>query len=167
MCYDYSAGEYRAEYKFPDTVGYRLFSLAYAPVDGGKFYVVNGPNYQPPYYKVQGFVVSIPDNRVEASFGSFENPHDIAVNALGSVVYVVEYKPARLHKFEIQKGDRMPGQPLKIEAHPPESAADQTSATGGRMVLVMVVTTIVCLVVFMVYYFGYKKMGKRSILMVV
>lgn len=101
-CYNYFDGAYRSEFKFP-AIGSRLFSIAYCPVEGGKFYVVNGPNFYPTY-KVQGFIINIPENRIEASFApdyGLSNPHDIAVNDLGNIIYVVELSPMKIHRFEI------------------------------------------------------------------
>lgn len=104
VCYNCSSGLYTSDYQFKDITGGRLFSLSYSPVDGGKFYIVNGPEPYPTHH-VSGFVINIPNKTVEAYFNpedsEFKNPHDVAVNALGNWVYVVELSPMKVHKFEI------------------------------------------------------------------
>lgn len=140
-------------------MGRRLFSLAYAPVEGGKFFVVNGPNYQPPFYPVKGFIINIPKNVVEASFGDFDNPHDIAVNALGNVVYVVEYRPSRLHKFEIFCGNsKVSNRSLQAD----KRVAEKSSNVLGHVVLGIVVTIVILAIVTLVWQFGFKRKGYIS-----
>lgn len=157
VCYGISGGEYKNEYKFPNSVGYRLFSLAYTPVDGGKFFVVNGPNYQPPYYSVKGFIINIPKNTVEASFGNFQNPHDIAVNANGSIVYVVEYRPSKLHKIEIRSEatNRTMQHVEKAELR----VATRSSTFIGHFVLALLIAGIILTISISVYYFGFRRKG--------
>lgn len=151
ICYDSIIGDFRTEYKFPNSLGYRVFSLSYSPADGGKFYVVNGPNYQPPYYDVKAFVISVQENKVEASFGDFKNPHDIAVDTNGDVVYVVEYKPSRVHKF-IRRSEN---DVLMAE----RQIAQKSTSLIGHIVLAVVVTVIVLMIAAMVYFFKFKKEG--------
>lgn len=157
VCYDCSLGKYVKEYRFPDSVGYRLFSMAYAPIDGGKFYVVNGPNYQPPYYPVKGFIIDIANSRVDVTFGDFQNPHDIAVNQLGSVVYVVEYKPSRLHKFEIFNTSHvMPKAKKQILE---TTFQEKETNFVGHVVLGWIVTIVILVIVAMIYYFRFRREG--------
>lgn len=134
--------------------------MTYIPVDGGKFYVVNGPNYQPPYYDVKGFIINIPNNTVEASFGNLTNPHDIAVNPSGTVAYVVEYKPPLLHKFEINRINSVRNIVLQKAQ---KQIADKATSSMGYIVLAIVVSIIILMIVSMVYVFGFRKKGNIEI----
>lgn len=138
-------------------MGHRIFSVAYAPVDGGKFYVVNGPNFQTPYNNVKGFIISVPKNSIEAAFGDFQNPHGIAVNQIGSVVYVVEYRPSKLHKFEIVF-ERKAATNLLLQK-PEKQVAEKSTSFIGHIVLGLVVSVIILMIVAMVYYFRFKREG--------
>ncbi|BES91141.1 NHL repeat [Nesidiocoris tenuis] len=66
-----------------------VYSIAYSNFGGGSFVLVNGPRMFNDL--VQGFVVS-PSGRWIGSFGSNElnAPHDLAVSADGSAIYVAE-----------------------------------------------------------------------------
>lgn len=169
VCYHCTTGKYITQYKFPNSIGYRLFSLAYAPVDGGKFYVVNGPDYhQPPTYTVNAFIINIPNNTVEATFGDLKNPHDIAVNEIGSVVYVVEYIPSRLHKFEITRKNQLPTpveKPSSVvvekQITPEAETAAITTNSAGYVVLGFVITIVILLVVVLIYVIGLRRKGSR------
>lgn len=152
VCYDYFSGTYKSEYKFPNIVGNRLFSLAYASIGDGKFYIINGPSFEPPYCKVQGFVVSIPSNSIESFFGDFQNPHDVVVNSQGTVLYVVEYRPSKIHKFEITYQ-----QASKLQAAP------VATAFTGHLVLILITLVIVLVVLFSVYFFECRRRGKIQI----
>lgn len=67
-----------------------MFSVAYAPVNGGQLYVVNGPQNRGEYHKVMGFVIDMKTKDVISKFGPnnqpFENPHDIIVSPDGQEV---------------------------------------------------------------------------------
>ncbi|KAK7792477.1 hypothetical protein R5R35_013863 [Gryllus longicercus] len=84
-------------------MGPRIFSVAYAPVQGGLLYIVNGPSLGNVSIKVDGFVVSLASEELVAYFNSdgagFQNPHDVAVTKDGSEVYVVELQPFKVWKF--------------------------------------------------------------------
>lgn len=75
-------------------MGDRLFSVAYAPINGGQLYVVNGPllNSNGPlaHNAVLGFIIHMQSNKVIAKFGPhdsvFENPHDIIITPDGNEV---------------------------------------------------------------------------------
>ncbi|CAA9993191.1 unnamed protein product [Nesidiocoris tenuis] len=66
-----------------------VYSIAYSNFGGGSFVLVNGPRMFNDL--VQGFVVS-PSGRWIGSFGSnkLNAPHDLAVSADGSAIYVAE-----------------------------------------------------------------------------
>lgn len=102
QCFYHSTGTFHSQYHSP-MIGDRLFSVSYAPVDGGQLYVVNGPPLNPAIpLEVKGFVINMASGNVTAKFpndANFTHPHDVAVTEDGSEVYVVEYEPNRMHKL--------------------------------------------------------------------
>lgn len=83
QCFHTDNGTFHSQYH-SGIVGDRLFSVAYAPINGGQLYVVNGPLlYKSANNAVLGFVIHMRSNKVIAKFGPndgvFENPHDIIV----------------------------------------------------------------------------------------
>ncbi|XP_055379907.1 peptidyl-alpha-hydroxyglycine alpha-amidating lyase 1 [Condylostylus longicornis] len=89
-----------------EIIGDRLFSVAYAPVAGGQLYVVNGPNGISGS-QVNGFIIDMKTTNVIEKFVpqniDFRNPHDIAVTADGSDIYIAELDPKRVLKFSSKK----------------------------------------------------------------
>ncbi|CAK1540303.1 unnamed protein product [Leptosia nina] len=80
-------------------IGPRIFSVAYAPIQGGRLYLINGPSMGVP---VRGYVIEYTSGRLIQTFApgaAFHNPHDIAVTPDGSTVYVVELNPYKAYKF--------------------------------------------------------------------
>lgn len=102
QCFYHSNGTFHSQYHSP-LIGDRLFSVAYAPVDGGQLFVVNGPPLNPAIpLEVKGFVINMVSGNVTSKFpndANFTHPHDVAVTGDGSEVYVVEYEPNRMHKL--------------------------------------------------------------------
>ncbi|GBP92642.1 Peptidyl-alpha-hydroxyglycine alpha-amidating lyase 1 [Eumeta japonica] len=98
-CYSADNATFHFEYR-SWLFGGRLFSVAYAPVDGGRLYVVNGPHGGAP---VRGYVIDFESGRLIATFApptEFHNPHDVAVTADGSTLFVAELDPHAVYKFE-------------------------------------------------------------------
>lgn len=89
QCFYTKDGTFHSQYHSP-IVGDRLFSVAYAPVNGGQLYVVNGPQNPVEYHEVMGFVIDMKTKAVVSKFGPnnqpFENPHDIIVSPDGQEV---------------------------------------------------------------------------------
>lgn len=90
QCFKTENGTFHSQYH-SGIVGDRLFSVAYAPVNGGQLYVVNGPDFnQRAHRAVMGFIIHMQTNSVVAKFGPndgvFENPHDIIVSPDGKEV---------------------------------------------------------------------------------
>ncbi|XP_059478776.1 peptidyl-alpha-hydroxyglycine alpha-amidating lyase 1 [Neocloeon triangulifer] len=83
----------------PREFGRRLFSVAYTPLQGGMLFAVNGPDLYNDNFPVHGFAVGITSRQVVATFGNFNQPHDIAVSFDGKEVYVVELDPHKISKF--------------------------------------------------------------------
>lgn len=101
QCFQHSDGSYNSQYHSP-LIGDRLFSVAYAPIDGGKLFVVNGPVLSGILNEVKGFVIDMASGNVTAKFPAdlnFTNPHDIAVTTNGQEIYVVEFEPYKIHKM--------------------------------------------------------------------
>ncbi|XP_013133315.1 PREDICTED: peptidyl-alpha-hydroxyglycine alpha-amidating lyase 1-like [Papilio polytes] len=97
-CFRADNGTYLAAYS-SWLIGDRLFSVAYAPVHGGRLYVVNGPSGGAP---VRGYVLEYESGRLVGTFapaGKFSNPHDVAVSADGARLFVPELDPYRVCKF--------------------------------------------------------------------
>ncbi|KAF9409064.1 hypothetical protein HW555_011448 [Spodoptera exigua] len=100
-CFRHDNGTYEGSFS-SWLMGGRLFSVAYAPVHGGRLYIVNGPNSLPTPVPVRGFVIDFTTGRLIQTFAPDEglrNPHDVVVSADGSKVYVAELNPFRVYKF--------------------------------------------------------------------
>lgn len=85
QCFRTKEGFFHSQYHSP-LIGDRLFSVAYAPINGGQLYVVNGPQSSP--HDVGGFVMNMKTKQVISKFGPMENPHDIVVTPDGREVRV-------------------------------------------------------------------------------
>lgn len=87
QCFNTADGTFHSQYH-SGIIGDRLFSVAYAPINGGQLYVVNGP--QSELHAVMGFIIDMQSNKVIAKFGPndgvFDNPHDIIVSPDGNEV---------------------------------------------------------------------------------
>lgn len=107
QCFDINNGTFHSQYHNP-IIGSRIFSVAYAPIAGGRLFVVNGPEYlgkSDLYLEVKGFIIDMPTKQVISKFGptpnnsNFSNPHDIIVTPDGSEIYVVDLNPNRAYKL--------------------------------------------------------------------
>lgn len=93
QCFYIKDGTFHSQYH-SEIVGDRLFSVAYAPIQGGRLYVVNGPSVgieTPEHYvEVLGFVIDMKTGKVLSKFGpkggQFQNPHDIIITPDGAEV---------------------------------------------------------------------------------
>lgn len=92
QCFNTTNGAFHSQYHSP-VIGDRLFSVAYAPINGGQLFVVNGPhiiNYPAKHNQVLGFVIEMKTSTIVSKFGPnqkpFENPHDIIVTPDGREV---------------------------------------------------------------------------------
>lgn len=104
QCFNTSDGAFHSQYH-SGVVGDRLFSVAYAPINGGQLFVVNGP--QSTYHQVLGFVIDIQTKTVLSKFGpgdhQFDNPHDIAVSPDGREVETIEYSSIKNLSYSLMK----------------------------------------------------------------
>ena len=102
QCFSTLNGTFHSQYHSA-IVGDRLFSMAYAPINGGQLFVVNGPEVGRSFHQVLGFVIDMTTKEVSSKFGPdgspFENPHDIIVTPDGQEVYVAQLMPYRVFKF--------------------------------------------------------------------
>lgn len=112
QCFQHSDGTFHSQYHSP-LIGDRLFSVAYAPADGGQLFVVNGPPLELNVrMEVKGFVFNMSSGNVTAVFPgdgtNYTNPHDLAVSEDGEEIYVAEYEPYQVHKLVslVRKGDK-------------------------------------------------------------
>nr|CAD7393950.1 unnamed protein product [Timema cristinae] len=84
-------------------LGGRIFSVAYAPVQDGLLYLVNGPSLTSNKAHTSGYVVDMGTKKLVDQFTpnekEFSNPHDLAVSSDGNQVYVVELNPYKVWKF--------------------------------------------------------------------
>lgn len=89
QCFNTMDGTFHSQYHSP-VIGDRWFSVAYAPINGGQLFVVNGPDNPERNHKVFGFVIDMQTREVISKFGPdqkpFENPHDIIVTPDGREV---------------------------------------------------------------------------------
>ncbi|XP_016660643.1 peptidyl-alpha-hydroxyglycine alpha-amidating lyase 1 isoform X3 [Acyrthosiphon pisum] len=82
----------------------RLFSVAYSPMAGGLFYVLNDKNMDVITDTLaQGIVINATSLEVIGQFhpkdNEFSRPHDMAVSPDGTSVYVVELIRSHIRKF--------------------------------------------------------------------
>lgn len=100
-CFNSNNGTFHKEYKFPDIIGSRIFSVAYA---NDKIYLVNGPSFDIYHndFHIGGFVIDINNGKVIATFNhgkDMKNPHDIALSNDAKFIYVAELDPHKIYKF--------------------------------------------------------------------
>lgn len=93
QCFNTMDGTFHSQYHSP-VIGNRLFSVAYAAINGGQLFVVNGPEiYNNPdtHHQVLGYVIEMRTGAILSKFGPnqkpFENPHDIIVTPDGREVH--------------------------------------------------------------------------------
>lgn len=90
QCFHTINGTFHSQYHSP-VIGDRLFSVAYAPINGGQLFVVNGPQNYASHHQVLGFVIDMKTGTIVSKFGpnhtAFENPHDIIVTPDGREVH--------------------------------------------------------------------------------
>lgn len=89
QCFHSSNGTFHSQFH-SGIIGDRLFSVAYAPVNGGQLYVVNGPQNPDSFHAIMGFIINMQSKQVVGKFGPndgvFDNPHDIIVSSDGEEV---------------------------------------------------------------------------------
>lgn len=89
QCFFTSNGTFHSQYHSP-IIGDRLFSVAYAPIQGGQLFVVNGPTLMtgPEHYsEVRGYVIDMKTKKIVGKLDQqFSNPHDIIVSSDGMEV---------------------------------------------------------------------------------
>lgn len=144
QCFQAQNGTFHSMYS-NDLIGSRLFSVKYLPLNGGLFYIINGPQFtssQP----INGLIMSMNNSEIVGRFypdtpqHAFSNPHELVISDDGSEIYVAELLPTKVHKFK-RKGT--PVQAAKvtksIEYHrmPPTPAADSLYASGLTMVSIV------------------------------
>ncbi|XP_055708000.1 peptidyl-alpha-hydroxyglycine alpha-amidating lyase 1 isoform X2 [Phlebotomus papatasi] len=122
QCFHATNGTFHSQYHSP-LVGDRIYGVSYAPVNGGRLYVINGPllpmlfarGYAPSYHEVRGFVFDMATEAVVDKFGlpgeDFNNPHDVVVSEDGGEIYVAEIGQLRPRKFvsNVSKLQRLTG----------------------------------------------------------
>ncbi|GAB0090254.1 Peptidyl-alpha-hydroxyglycine alpha-amidating lyase 1 [Sergentomyia squamirostris] len=110
QCFHASNGTFHSQYH-STVVGDRIYGVSYAPIKGGRLYVINGPllptwpsqDYAPSNHEVRGYVFDMETNEVVDKFGlpgkNLNNPHDLEVSLDGTEVYVGEIGEPRPRKF--------------------------------------------------------------------
>ena len=92
QCFNVTTGTFHSQYHSP-LIGDRLFSVAYHAGNGGRLYVVNGPDQFKPPDRVMGFIIDMQTKKVISKIspinGSLGNPHDIIVSNDGIEVIIV------------------------------------------------------------------------------
>lgn len=96
QCFNVDDGKFHSQYH-SQIVGDRIFSVAYAPINKGQLFLVNGPSTKP--HSASGFVIDMKTHAVISKFGPFDNPHDIIVSPDGQEVYVAQLTPYKAFKF--------------------------------------------------------------------
>lgn len=99
LCYSSQNGSFYREYK-NIAIGTRIYSIAYARE---RIYLVNGAApYTSGKFHVRGFAIDIHSGNIVSQFGPNEDmiaPHDIAVAADASEIYVPELDKPIIYRF--------------------------------------------------------------------
>ncbi|CAH1711919.1 unnamed protein product [Chironomus riparius] len=98
QCFYWSDGKFYSQYH-SKIVGDRVFSVDYA---NDSLFVVNGPE-DVRNRDVAGYIFDMNSGEVSGKFGTFLDPHDIAVTPDGREIYVGDLSPdntgSRIHKY--------------------------------------------------------------------
>ena len=94
QCFHPTNCTFHSQYHSP-IVGDRLFSVDFAE---GKLFVVNGPEIVN-QHAVGGYAFDMTDGAVIEKFGSFSNPHDLAVSSDASEVNNLKIQTLKPEKF--------------------------------------------------------------------
>jgi len=119
----------------PTSFGSRLFSVAYSTSRGGTFYAVMGKSYYVPNDPVRGYVINF-SGQVISEFGiSLESPHDVAVSADASVIFVGELHPPGVWRFDLNKS-LLSSSPSSVHRNMyiPNDGSDVGGLTGAVLV---------------------------------
>lgn len=128
-CYRHDNGTFHSSFS-NWLIGGRVFSVAYAPVHGGRLYIVNGPESQ--ILPVRGYVIDFTSGRLIQTFapdGGLKNPHDVVTSPDGSKVYVAEINPFTVHKF-VDEGLRNESLLDKVEKNETATSATHVKPTA-------------------------------------
>ncbi|XP_062710310.1 peptidyl-alpha-hydroxyglycine alpha-amidating lyase 1 [Aedes albopictus] len=145
QCFQAQSGAFHSMYS-NSQIGSRLFSVKYLPINGGLFYMINGPQFttQQP---INGLIMSMNGSEIVGRFypdvpqHAFSNPHELAISEDGSQIYVAELLPTKVHKFK-RKG-AAPIQATKVpkstdyQKMPPSPVADSLYASSLTMVSIV------------------------------
>ncbi|XP_065093063.1 peptidyl-alpha-hydroxyglycine alpha-amidating lyase 1 isoform X2 [Ochlerotatus camptorhynchus] len=105
QCFHGQNGTFHSMYSNTQ-IGSRLFSIKYLPLDGGLFFMINGPQFTTSE-PINGLIMSMNNSEIVGRFypdtnpqNAFNNPHELAVSADGGQIYVAELLPTKVHKFK-------------------------------------------------------------------
>lgn len=79
----------------------KIFNKFVRIIAGNFVYAINGPTS--PLIPIRGFTIDPRTEQIIDHWGSFENPHTIAICPNGSAMYVGEIGPNRLTKFILEE----------------------------------------------------------------
>ncbi|XP_050427193.1 peptidyl-alpha-hydroxyglycine alpha-amidating lyase 1-like [Adelges cooleyi] len=104
LCFSIDNGTF--QFEIVSTMFQRVFSVAYSPIAGGLFYIINDRNSDVISESlVEGFVVNATSlnliGRFHPADNQFSRPHDMAASPDGKSVYVVELVPSHVWKFDL------------------------------------------------------------------
>lgn len=157
QCFHAQNGTFHSMYSNTQ-IGSRLFSIKYLPLDGGLFFTINGPQFTTSE-PINGLIMSMNNSAIVGRFypdtnpqHAFSNPHELAVTADGSQIYVAELQPTKVHKFK-RKGQlpkfTKPSEPLEHYRFPPSSPMVADTLYAGSLTTVSIVASLLgvsCLV---------------------
>lgn len=144
-------GTFYKEYKDFKRIGPLIYSVAYAK---GRLYLINYPSSY--NIHVQGFVLDVNSGNILFSFRpgqDMNSPHDIAVSADGSEIYVAELNKNTVYKFlqnintSVQTGNSM----VRTNPHhepAPLTDSDMNNPTGGTTTATLVLSLVTAAVIF-------------------
>lgn len=149
QCFHAQNGTFHSMYSNTQ-IGSRLFSMKYLPLDGGLFFMVNGPQFTTSE-PVNGLIMSMNNSAIVGRFypdtspqHTFSNPHELAVSADGDTIYVAELLPAKVHKFK-RKGHHISKvtQSLELYRNQPTSPMMTDALYAGSLTTVSIVASLI------------------------
>ncbi|XP_077988747.1 peptidyl-glycine alpha-amidating monooxygenase-like [Glandiceps talaboti] len=154
QCFQTSDGTFVKEYH-PQQFDGRVYAIDYQPINGGLLYVVNGEKEKPGSSAPQAMVLQFDTGEVLETWQpkqGLSRPHDIAVSAVNSQVYICELDPHRLWKF-VKGGNDSSVDPLKtktlgenfLEEEQKPDALASTGDPDSGMVPTLVIMTLLAI----------------------
>lgn len=147
QCFHAHNGTFHSMYSNTQ-IGSRLFSIKYLPLDGGLFFMINGPQFTTSE-PVNGLLMSMSNSAIVGRFypdtnpqHAFSNPHELAVSADGDRIYVAELLPTKVHKFKRKGHISKVSKSLELYKIPPTSPMVADALYASSLTTVSIVASL-------------------------